>query len=195
MSSSKQIWRDLIGYYTRFGDVRELLEKIDDRYVIMNAGDEMSLRFPEQPPPPAGWVRDYVFMGDGWIKDGDYNSTFSKTVLPLPYHAKQEYTTPPGKLEDEWVYKQYPEDWQKYHTRYVTPEVFQNALRSGRDTDDSRSSCKNPACRYLRRAAGYAACAQTSGGAARSRQVETGSQPGVEPATVFIFRKWPRPQA
>ncbi len=132
MSSSKQVWRDLIGHYTRFGDVRELLEKIDDRYVIMNAGDEMTFRFPEQPAPPAGWVRDYVFMGDGWIKDGDYNSTFSKTVLPLPYHAKQEYETPPGKLEEEWVYKQYPEDWQKYHTRYVTPEVFQNVLRSRR---------------------------------------------------------------
>jgi tetratricopeptide (TPR) repeat protein len=131
MSASKQLWRDLIGYYTRFGDVRELLAKIDDRYVIMNAGDEMSLRFPEQPPPPAGWVRDYVFMGDGWIKDGDYNSTFSKTVLPLPYHARQEYTTPPGKLEDEWVYKQHPEDWQNYHTRYVTPAFFQNALRTG----------------------------------------------------------------
>ena len=94
-SASKQIWRDLIGYYTRFGDVRELLGNVDDRYVIMNAGDEMSLRFPAQPPPPAGWVRDYVFIGDGWIKDGDYNSTFSKTVLPLPYHAKQEYTTRP----------------------------------------------------------------------------------------------------
>ncbi len=133
MSSSKQVWRDLIGYYTRFGDVRELLEKIDNRYVIMNAGDEMTLRFPEQPPPPAGWVRDYVFMGDGWIKDGDYNSTFSKTVLPLPYHAKREYTTAPGKLEDEWVYKQHPEDWQNYHTRYVTPAVFQNALRPRRD--------------------------------------------------------------
>jgi tetratricopeptide (TPR) repeat protein len=132
MLSSKQIWRDLIGYYTRFGDVRDLLEKVDDRYVIMNAGDEMSLRFREQPPPPAGWVRDYVFMGDGWIKDGDYNSTFSKTVLPLPYHAKQEYVTAPGKLEDEWVYKQHPEDWQRYHTRYVTPAVFQNALRSRR---------------------------------------------------------------
>jgi len=24
-------------------------------------------------------------------------------VLPLPYHAKHEYTTPPGNLEDEWV--------------------------------------------------------------------------------------------
>ena len=130
-SASKQVWRDLIGYYTRFGDVRELLGKVDDRYVIMNAGDEMSLSFPEQPPPPAGWVRDYIFLGDGWIKDGDYNSTFSKTVLPLPYHAKQEYTTPPGKLEDEWVYKKYPDDWQKYHTRYVTPAIFQNALRPG----------------------------------------------------------------
>jgi Flp pilus assembly protein TadD len=137
LSATKQSWRDLIGYYTRYGDVTELLQNIDDRYVIVASGDEMSLRFPEQRPPPAGWVRDYVFIGDGWIKDGDYNSTFSKTVLPLPYHAKQEYTTPPGRLEDQWVYKQHPEDWQNYHTRYVTPGVFQNALRTkelgGRD--------------------------------------------------------------
>jgi tetratricopeptide (TPR) repeat protein len=129
LASSKQIWRDLTGYYTRFGDVRELLARADDRYVIMNAGDEMSLRFPEQPAPPAGWVRDFIIAGDGWIKDGDYNSTFSKTVLPLPYHAKQEYTSAPGRLEDEEVYRRHPEDWQTYHTRYVTPDIFQNALR------------------------------------------------------------------
>src|SRR6266542_1744162 len=130
LSASKQQWRDLVGYYTRFGDIRELLARVDDRYVIMNAGDEMSFRFAAQPPPPAGWMRDYIVHGDGWIKDGDYNSTFSKTVLPLPYHAKQQYTTPPGKLEDEWVYRQHPNDWQTYQTRYVTPEVFQNALRT-----------------------------------------------------------------
>lgn len=130
IEGTKQHWRDLIGYYTRYGDIRELINKIDDRYVIVNSGDEMSLRFPEQPPPPAGWVRDFVIKGDGWIKDGDFNSTFSKTVLPLPYHAKNEYTTRPGALEDEWVYRQHPEDWQRYHTRYVTPQVFQNALRS-----------------------------------------------------------------
>jgi tetratricopeptide (TPR) repeat protein len=129
IASSKQIWRDLVGYYTRFGDVRELLLKADDRYVIMNAGDEIAFRFKEQPAPPAGWVRDYLIVGDGWIKDGDLNSTFSKTVLPLPYHAVQQYTTPPGRLEDEEVYRKHPEDWQTYHTRYVTPEVFQNALR------------------------------------------------------------------
>ncbi len=131
LEASKQKWRDLSGYYTRFGDVRELLAKVDDRYIIMNAGDEMTLRFAEQAPPPAGWKRDFVIVGDGWIKDGDYNTTFSKTVAPLPYHAKQEYLTPPGRLEDEWVYQQHPEDWQNYHTRYVTPEIFENALRSG----------------------------------------------------------------
>jgi hypothetical protein len=130
LEASTQKWRDLSGYYTRWGDVRELLEKIDDRYVIMNAGDEIALRFAEQPPPPAGWTRDFVIMGDGWIKDGDYNTTFSKTVAPLPYHAKQEYLTTPGQLEDEWAYRQHPEDWQNFHTRYVTPEIVQNALRS-----------------------------------------------------------------
>ena len=42
-------WLDLEGYHTRFGDVRELLAGVDDRYVIMNAGDEMRLRFREAP--------------------------------------------------------------------------------------------------------------------------------------------------
>jgi hypothetical protein len=130
LAGSKQIWRDLIGYYTRFGDVRELLMRADDRYVIMNAGDEMSFRFAAPAAPPPGWVRDYVLAGDGWIKDGDYNSTFSKTVLPLPYHGKNLYDTPPGRLEDEAVYRRFPEDWQNFHTRYVTADTFQNALRS-----------------------------------------------------------------
>jgi Tfp pilus assembly protein PilF len=129
IESTKQKWRDLIGYYTRFGDVKELLTQIDDRYVIVASGDELSLRFPEQEASPPGYVRDFVLVGDGWIKDGDFNSTFSKTVLPLPYHAKDLYVTPPGALEDEYVYKQHPDDWQNYHTRYITPFVFQNSLR------------------------------------------------------------------
>jgi len=130
LETSKQKWRDLTGYYTRFGDVRELLAKVDDRYVIMNAGDEMILRFAELPAPPTGWARDFVIVGDGWIKDGDYNTTFSKTVAPLPYHAKREYLTAPGRLEDEFVWRQHPGDWEKYHTRFVTPDGFQHALRN-----------------------------------------------------------------
>jgi hypothetical protein len=131
LASTTQIWPDLEGYYTRYGDVRELLQKIDDRYVIMNAGDEMSLRFPAPPAPAAGWVRDYVIAGDGWIKDGDYNSTNSATVQPLPYHAKSAYDTPPTPLEDEWVYRHHPEDWLTWQTRYVTPEPFRDAIGSG----------------------------------------------------------------
>jgi Flp pilus assembly protein TadD len=127
--STKQAWRDLEGYYTRFGEVSELLKQIDDRYVIVASGDEMSFHFPAPPPPAAGWVRDFILMGDGWIKDGDYNSTFSRTVLPLPHHGQQEYETPPGKLEEEFVYRRFPQDWQTYHTRYVAPDVFRNVLR------------------------------------------------------------------
>ena len=123
IAASKQIWRDLEGYYTRYGDVRGLLGSIDDRYVIMNAGDEITLHFAEQASPPPGWVRDYVIAGDGWIKDGDYNTTYSRTVQPLPYHSKSEYNQAPGNLEDEWVYRQHPEDWQSYHTRYVSGPI------------------------------------------------------------------------
>ena len=88
ITGTAQRWRDLIGIYTRFGDVRELLRSVDDRYVIANAGDELALRFPAPPPPPEGWVRDFVMIGDGWNKDGDYNTAFSKTVLPLPSHRR-----------------------------------------------------------------------------------------------------------
>jgi hypothetical protein len=128
--ATTQIWPDLIGYYTRYGDVRPLLHKTDDRYVIMNAGDELALRFAALPPPPAGWVRDYVIAGDGWVKDGDYNSIDSATVRPLPYHARRIYDTPPKPLQDEWVYRHHRKDWQTYQTRYVTPKDFENALRS-----------------------------------------------------------------
>jgi Tfp pilus assembly protein PilF len=128
LESTSQKWRDMEGYYTRYGDIRELLEKVDDRYVIVCAGDEIRLRFPAPTPPRSGWVRDFIMIGDGWIKDGDYNSVFSQTVLPLPYHAMKGYTVPPGKLEDDPAYRMHPRDWQMFHTRYVTPEIFRTAL-------------------------------------------------------------------
>ncbi len=124
-----QRWNDLIGFYTRFGDVRELLEKVDDRYVIANAGDEILFRFPAQEPPPAGWARDFVLIGDGWNKDGDYNTGFAKTVLPLPSHDRPEYDTPPTTLEDDPVYREHADDWERFHTRYVHPQVFRDGLR------------------------------------------------------------------
>ncbi|MEO8256413.1 MAG: FG-GAP-like repeat-containing protein [Acidobacteriota bacterium] len=123
-------WRDLVGYYTRFGDVGELLGVVDDRYVIMNAGDELKLSFRAPAPPAAGSLRDFVLVGDGWVKDGDYNTTFSKTVGPLPRHDRPDYEAyPAGEVEDDPVYRRYPRDWETYHTRFVTPGGFLGGLR------------------------------------------------------------------
>ncbi|MCI0488628.1 MAG: FG-GAP-like repeat-containing protein, partial [Blastocatellia bacterium] len=128
LAQTTQRWRDLEGYYTRHGDIRELIDEADDRIVIVNAGDEMAFRFKSLPAPPAGITRDYVLIGNGWIKDGDYNSVSSKTVLPLPLRERTNYTGLPGKLEDDPAYRRHSQDWQNYHTRYETPERFRNAL-------------------------------------------------------------------
>ncbi len=131
LANTTQRWRDLEGYHTRFGDVRELLTAVDDRYVIMNAGDELRLEFPERPAPPEGWRRDFVLIGDGWEKDGDFNTEFSQTVLPLPSHARPAYGAEPAPraLEDDPVYQAHREDWERFHTRFVRPERFVDGLR------------------------------------------------------------------
>ena len=129
LEGTTQKWRDLVGFYTRYGDVKELTKKSDDRYVIMNAGDELRFKFPALSRPKKGWKRDFVLIGDGWVKDGDYNTGFSKTVLPLPYHGMKNYSNKPERLQDDPVYQQHKQDWVKYHTRYVTPANFNMALR------------------------------------------------------------------
>jgi hypothetical protein len=129
-------WLDLEGYHTRFGEVRELLTAVDDRYVIMNAGDEIRLRFPAGPPPAAGQARDFFLKGDGWVKDGDFNTGFSRTVLPLPTHSRAAYDVPPRRLEDDPVYRAHRRDFEEYHTRYVAPDRVRGAL--GRTGGEAR---------------------------------------------------------
>lgn len=125
-----QPWRDLTGWYTRFGDVRELVAKVDDRYVIANAGDEIAFRFPVPAGPPPGWKRDFIWECDGWTRDGNPNTRFGTTVLPLPAHGLKSLDRPPGQLEDDPVYRLFPRDWETYHTRYVTPAEFERGLRT-----------------------------------------------------------------
>lgn len=129
LEGTAQRWRDLEGYYTRFGDVRPLLRTVDDRYVIMNAGDELQLRFAAGASPAPGTIRDFIVAGDGWVKDGDYNTTFSRTVLPLPTHRTGRYDATPHALEDDPVYRAHAGDFAEYHTRYVTPETLRDVLR------------------------------------------------------------------
>lgn len=129
VSSTNQRWRDLIGYHTRFGDVTELLGDIDDRYVIMNAGDEILLEFEDPGKPEPGYTRSFVFVSDGWVKDGDYNTEASKTVTPLPYHGQTDYEYGTNSdLRSDPVFQRHRQDWVDYHTRFVTPESFRQAL-------------------------------------------------------------------
>jgi len=131
ITSTTPRWQDLIGYYTRFGDVSELLNIIDDRYVIMNAGDELQLEFESLEPPAEGYVRNFVLIADGWVKDGDFNTGHSKTVHPLPTHAQTDddyFELDYERLQDDPVYQRHKQDWVDYHTRYITPELFRTAL-------------------------------------------------------------------
>ncbi len=126
----EQVWRDLEGDYTRYGDVRALLLAADDQYAAMNAGDEVALTFEAGGLPPLrdGWARDFVFYSNGWVKDGDINTAHSQAVGPLPYHGMSAYPYGPGDA--------YPTDEahrlfrETYLTRRVTNQGFRDKIKN-----------------------------------------------------------------
>ncbi len=114
-------WNPTSGFYTRYGDVRPLVNKVDDKLVIMGSGDELKLEYPatQLPPVPQGWSRDFLLLVDGWAKDADANTAFSQSVAPLPFHAMSAY---PYK-EDE----RFPNDPE--HQEYIRDYLTRPALR------------------------------------------------------------------
>jgi hypothetical protein len=122
-------WRDLTGNYTRYGNVLPLLLNPDSRYIISNAGDETALTFraSDLPRLPAGWKRDFMIRSVGWVKDGDLNTAFGKTVEPLPFHGMKSYPPAPGEVyPNDAAHSQY---LREYNTRNVTTDPYINALR------------------------------------------------------------------
>ena len=112
-------WRDLAGYYTRYGDVNPLLQEVDDMYVILNAGDEITVEFDASRLPvlKPGWVRDFILYSDGWDKDGDINTLTSQTVEPLPFHGMSAYPYPDTEhYPDSEAHRRYR---LEYNTRRV----------------------------------------------------------------------------
>ncbi|HLP72924.1 MAG TPA: hypothetical protein VK155_08490, partial [Bacteroidales bacterium] len=128
--SEEPKWRDLRGNYTRYGDVLELLKAPDNKYIISNAGDEISVSFSQSALPDLkkGWKRDFLVHSVGWVKDGDINTAYGNTVLPLPFHGMKSY---PPSAED--IYPNTPELQKynkEYNTRLVTGERYLNALKT-----------------------------------------------------------------
>ena len=133
------MWNPADGLYTRYGDVQPLLERIDDKFVIMGAGDELRLFFDDRglPPVEEGFVRDFIFFVDGWAKDGDLNTAFSQTVEPLPFHGMSAYPYP-----DE---ESYPDTEE--HRRYRETYNTRPALRFIRPLDEERGVVAGPSAR------------------------------------------------
>ena len=115
-------WLDFPGNYTRFGDVRELLEAADDRSVIMAPGDEMALVFDASALPPlrSGWRRTLFLESHGWDKDADRNTGAGEQVEPLPFRAMTTYPYGPDEsFPDSPTHREYRENWL---TRVVSPD-------------------------------------------------------------------------
>ena len=128
--SIKPKWRDLDGYYTRFGDVKSLLLDAENKYVIMNAGDEITVTFnsEELTQPPAGWKRDFIIYSAGWVKDGDFSTAYGNRADPYPYHGMASYPNDENMtfpLSEEMKHF-----FNQYHTREVTGKAFRNEIRN-----------------------------------------------------------------
>jgi hypothetical protein len=122
-------WLDFPGRYTRFGDVRELLLKGDDRYVVMAAGDEIRLLFDasQLPAPEDGWTRTVFLESYGWDKDADRNTGEGIQVAPLPYRGMSAYPYDPGDS--------YPARLEAYVEEWLTREVSPTSLLTAAQPD------------------------------------------------------------
>lgn len=116
-------WKAMPGRYTREGDVRELLLKSDDMFVISRPGDQISLSFDAGKLPllRAGWTRTFLLYADGFSKEMDINSASPDQVLPLPFHRMSKYPYPPTEKYPMTAERRAYMD--KYNTRLVTAEV------------------------------------------------------------------------
>jgi len=118
------MWNPIPGLYTRYGDVTELVGKVDDRFVIMGSGDELGLSFDAAgfPSLPAGWKRDFLLLVDGWSKDGDANTAFGDRVEPLPFHGMTRYPyAAPEKFPDDAAHR----EWSRSYNSRRETRVFE----------------------------------------------------------------------
>ena len=132
VANTAQRWRDLVGYYTRFGDVNPLLAVVDDRYVIMNAGDELRLRFQEQPAAASrlapGLRADWRRLGEG--RRLQHRSFADGAAAPVTQPARLRRRRSESHAGPRTpCTARHRDDWEQYHTRFVTPSAFVRGLR------------------------------------------------------------------
>lgn len=113
----------MTGHYTREGNVRELLLKSDDMFVISRPGDEISLSFDATALPSLrpGWTRTFLLYADGFSKEMDINSASPDQLMSLPFHGMSRY---PYQWPEHYPLTDERQKYiEKYNTRLVTSTV------------------------------------------------------------------------
>ncbi|MGB6385452.1 MAG: FG-GAP-like repeat-containing protein [Terriglobales bacterium] len=107
------------GAYTRYGDVRPLLDSVDDKFAVFGSGDEVALDFDpaKLPALPHGWVRDYFFVANGYEKDMDFYAYRGDTVDPLPFRDMRAYPYPGQSFPADAEHINY---LLEYNTRFMS---------------------------------------------------------------------------
>jgi hypothetical protein len=91
--TSTSPWKQMPGRYTREGDVRDLLLRADDMFVVSAPGDEVAVGFDADatPPPPAGAIRTFLLLSEGYSKEMDLSSASPDQAWPLPFRGMTQY--------------------------------------------------------------------------------------------------------
>jgi hypothetical protein len=111
------------GWCTRYGDISELIAHRDEALALLNAGDELTLKFSANsiPQKNPGTIREFFLYIDGWDKDSDFHVAAGTTVEPLPFHGLND------QLYGKEPRPKFPTD--PLHKRFNTRWVDSKALR------------------------------------------------------------------
>ncbi len=104
------------GYFTKYGNVTQLLLEADDMYVIGMQGDNVTLKFPTTSLPQLedGEERSVFLFVASWFKDppGNWGYGFEFTVDPLPFRNMSGFPYPyTESYPTTEEYMQYLEEW------------------------------------------------------------------------------------
>ncbi len=111
------------GSYTRFGDVRPLLDEDDGRFVIFGPGDEIELSFRADRLDSLGSGRRRTFFlkSGGYCKDMDFYTGHGDGVAPLPFGGMKSYPYAEGeRYPEDPVLERYQREW---NTRKVEGDL------------------------------------------------------------------------
>jgi Flp pilus assembly protein TadD len=122
--STESPWKVMPGRYTREGDVLELLAAQDDRFVVSEPGDEVTLSFDARALTPiaAGWTHTYLLFAQGYSKEMDVNSASPDTVDPLPFAGMPKY--PYGQADGAAAGRRRRDYVERFNTRIVHAQPF-----------------------------------------------------------------------